>query len=222
MGSQAMSVEDLLRLLDSDVPAERRRAAAGLREAGARRPGRGSARATALFAVPPPEAGFDLSAVIRATTDPHWETRKEAACALGEWAAEGSLEALERMARTDPEWRVRDAVAAALAQIGGQPAIDVLLFMARSDPHPRPAVRACRALGELAAAAWPNEVGPQSPAAAPSVRTRGAVRVRGARAERRLHPCAEAILGALDQIRFSHSDPEVRRAAEETLGSLDR
>jgi HEAT repeat protein len=167
-----------------------------------------------------PVQQLHLAAAFQAIEEAHWDVRRQVALTLREWRDEIALQVLERLAKTDSEWRVREAVAEALSTIGGPQAVELLTFIVKTDPHPRPAERALTGLGDLALAAWPDELKPRE-AASTTVRTRGAVRVRGASPSRRISPEADALLALLDQVRFRHPDPSVRAAADDTLARLD-
>jgi HEAT repeat protein len=215
-------VQRLLDLLRSQASGERIRAARSLKEIAARTHSstlhtRGAVTRSAVRALP----ALDLTPALQAIGDTQWEVRREVALTLGEWGDEVALEVLDRLAQNDSEWRVREAVAEALGSIGGPQAVEALTQMVKTDPHPRPAERALRALGDLAVATWPVQLEPQPKESPAALRTRGAVRVRGASPSRHISPEADAILGLLDEIRFRHPDPSVRETAENVLAKLD-
>lgn len=211
----------LLDLLRSQVANERLRAAKELEEAGVRT--RDAVRTRGVMTQPAskPIQELDLTPAMEAIHDAHWEVRRDVALALGAWGDEVALEVLAQLARHDSEWRVREAVAEALATLGGARAVELLTHMVKTDPHPRPAERALKGLGDLALATWPEQLGPVRKESPVPVRTRGALRVRGASPSRRVSSEADALLALLDEVRFRHPSSSVREVADDTLARLD-
>jgi len=218
---QQQEAQKLLDRLRSQASEERLRAAKELREMGVHTRGAVRTRGAVNQPASKPIQTLDLTPAMEAISDAHWEVRREVALALGEWGDEVALEVLKRLTRNDSEWRVREAVAEALATIGGAKAVDLLTDMVKTDPHPRPAERALKGLGDLALVTWPDQLRPVDREASAAVRTRGAVRVRGASPSRRINPDADALLALLDEARFRHPNPSVREVADDTLARLD-
>jgi HEAT repeat protein len=216
---QQQEVQRLLDLLRSQITEERLHAAQELKAMGVRVRGAVRTRGAVTQPASKPIEALDLTPAMDAIHDAHWEVRREVALALGEWGDGVALEVLERLARNDPEWRVREAVAEALATIGGAKAVELLTSMVKTDPHPRPAERALKGLGDLALATWPDQLRRKEPFAA--VRTRGAIRMRGASPSKRSSPEADALLALFDEMRFHHPHPSVREVADDTLAQLD-
>ena len=225
-----MSSEDILRKqeaqrlleqLRSHVAEERLQAAKGLNQLGIRTRGVVRTRGAMTRTASKPIQSLDLTPAMKAIDDAHWEVRRDVALALGEWGDEVALTVLERLMRSDSEWRVREAVAESLANIGGPRAVELLTEMVKTDTHPRPAERALKGLGDLALATWPDKLGSADLNRPVAVRTRGAMRVRGASPSKRTTPEADALLALLDEVRLRHPYPSVREVADDTLARLD-
>jgi len=203
-------VRSLLDQLKNDDPDVRLQAAQGLRQVALRcqpQPAvrtRGSLSRPAPALVPRPEQ----DRIAEGAWDANRLVRGEMALAVGEFCDEIPLEDLIRMARFDPERAVREAVADALTMIGGAKAAQALAAMVRDDPHPGPVSHAASGLETLRRSSESLE--------SSGVRTRGAIRNRGALAgpSRRDDAGALEAVHDLDELRHHHPDPTVRRALE--------
>ena len=162
-----------------------------------------------------------VSVLLEALSDTSPRVREEVAFALGEWAGEMAVKALQRLVtgeEKDPEWRVRAAAADALGRIGGPQAVKTLQELALTDINENVRARAVTSLAVLA-----KETGKEAlkqPSARPVVRTRGAVRTRGISPIRELRPQVGEILDLFKRIRAEDPSDLVRQVADGALAEL--
>jgi HEAT repeat protein len=208
-------VRSLLDQLKNDDPDVRLQAAQGLRQVALRsRPQpsvrtRGSLSRPAPALVPEAEQGR----IAEGAWDANRLVRGEMALAVGDYCDEIPLDDLIRLARFDSDRGVREAVADALTMIGGSKAAKALAEIVRDDPHPGPVSHAASGLEAL------RQVSEESGAS--GVRSRGAIRTRGALAGATRREDTEALEAVqdLDELRHHHPDPTVRSAVEGSTGS---
>jgi len=121
---------------------------------------------------------------------------------------------------SDPDPRVRWAIADGLWRLGASGAVPLLKTIARNDPDEMVRSSAIEALGARAMAAYETKVGAEEATPAALIRTRGAVRTRGASPVRQVTKEAQDILETLYKLRDEAPSAEVRRTADMTLRQL--
>lgn len=118
----------------------------------------------------------------------------------------------------DPDPSVRTAAARALGRIGGPEAVAILQKLAIGDPNEETRSAAVSSLASLALQEARTKG--QVPSIPSGIRTRGAVRTRGASPLRSLTEEAGKILELLDQVRGTDPSWYVREKADEALSDL--